>query len=106
MAAPAAPNSSTTSAAGAVPAQRAPEADRTAIRPFEIRVPEGELVQLRLRLAATRWPDQETAPDRSQGVQLTKLQHLASYWGTGYDRRRAEARFNALPQFVTEIDGR
>jgi hypothetical protein len=72
MSAPTAPNPATTTAAGAVPAQRAPEADRTAIRPFEIRVPEEELVQLRLRLAATRWPDRERAL-RGMGTTATLL---------------------------------
>src|SRR5215218_9066227 len=76
-----------------------------AIRPFRVSVPDEELVDLRRRLAATRWPDQETVTDRSQGVRLAKLQELVRYWGGDYDWRKAEAKLNALPQFVTEIDG-
>ncbi len=64
-----------------------------------------ELVDLRKRVAATRWPDKETVTDQSQGVQLAKLQALVRYWGTEYDWRKAEAKLNALPQFVTTIDG-
>jgi pimeloyl-ACP methyl ester carboxylesterase len=75
------------------------------IRPFRVSVPEEQLVDLRRRLAATRWPDQETVADGSQGVRLSKLQELVRYWGTDYDWRKAEAKLNALPQFVTEIDG-
>jgi pimeloyl-ACP methyl ester carboxylesterase len=80
-------------------------ATATAIRPFRAEVPEEELADLRRRLAATRWPDSETVPDQSQGAQLGSLQGLVRYWGTDYDWRRAEAKLNALPQFVTEIDG-
>jgi pimeloyl-ACP methyl ester carboxylesterase len=76
-----------------------------AIRPFRIDVPEEQLVDLRRRIAATRWPDQETVNDGSQGVQLAKFQELVRYWGTGYDWRKAEAKLNALPQFMTTIDG-
>ena len=79
--------------------------ERTAIRPFSVRIPEADLVDLRRRIAATRWPDRETVDDRSQGVQLAKLQELVRYWGTDYDWRKAEAKLNALPQFITEIDG-
>jgi pimeloyl-ACP methyl ester carboxylesterase len=75
------------------------------IRPFHVHVPEGALVDLRRRIAATRWPDKETVADRSQGTQLVKLQELVRYWGTGYDWRAVEARLNALPQFTTNIDG-
>ena len=75
-----------------------------AIRPFRIDVPEEQLVDLRRRIAATRWPDQETVNDGSQGVQLAKFQELVRYWGTGYDWRKAEAKLNALPQFMTTID--
>ena len=103
MSAPTDPNLSTT-VAGAVPTPRA-EADPTAIRPFEVRVPEEDLVSLRRRIAATRWPERETVPDVSQGVQLATMQALARYWGTEYDFRRFETRLNALPQFLTEIDG-
>ena len=76
-----------------------------AIRPFRINVPEEYLVDLRRRIVATRWPDRETVNDQSQGIQLVKLQELVRYWGTGYDWRKAEAKLNALPQFVTSIDG-
>jgi pimeloyl-ACP methyl ester carboxylesterase len=75
------------------------------IRPFHVSVPEEELADLRRRLGATRWPDKETVADRSQGAQLAKMQELVRYWGTDYDWRRAEAKLNALPQFMTEIDG-
>jgi pimeloyl-ACP methyl ester carboxylesterase len=103
MSTPTDPNPSTT-VTGAVPTPRA-EADRTAIRPFEVRVPEEDLVSLRRRIAATRWPERETVTDVSQGVQLATMQALARYWCTEYDFRRFETRLNALPQFVTEIDG-
>jgi pimeloyl-ACP methyl ester carboxylesterase len=75
------------------------------IRPFHIHVPDAALADLRRRIAATRWPDRETVPDRSQGAQLAKLQELVRYWGTDYDWRKAEAKLNALPQFTTNIDG-
>ena len=75
------------------------------IRPFTIEIPEAEIVALRARLAATRWPDKETVADPSQGAQLAKLQELVRYWGTAYDWRKAEAKLNALPQFITRIDG-
>jgi pimeloyl-ACP methyl ester carboxylesterase len=76
-----------------------------AIRPFRIDVPEAELSELRRRIAATRWPDRETVSDQSQGVQLAKIQGLVRYWGDDYDWRKAEVKLNALPQFVTTIDG-
>ena len=75
------------------------------IRPFRINIPEDQLVDLRRRIATTRWPDKETVADQSQGVQLAKLQELVRYWGTDYDWRKAEAKLNALPQFMTTIDG-
>src|SRR5215213_5009654 len=81
----------------------APES--AALRPFRVNVPEEALVDLRQRIAATRWPDRETVNDRSQGVQLAKLQELVRYWGTDHDWRRAEAKLNALPHFITTIDG-
>jgi hypothetical protein len=81
-----------------------PERD-TAIRSFRIEVPEETLADLRQRVTATRWPDRETVPDRSQGVQLAKIKDLARYWATDYDWRTVEAKLNALPQFITEIDG-
>src|SRR5271169_5958898 len=77
----------------------------TEIRPFHVSVPEAELVELRRRIDATRWPDRETVRDESQGVPLEMIRDLARYWATGYDWRKCEARLNALPQFVTEIDG-
>jgi pimeloyl-ACP methyl ester carboxylesterase len=75
------------------------------IRPFKINVPDEALVDLRRRLAATRWPEKETVADESQGVPLATLQELVRYWQTDYDWRKVEARLNALPQFITEIDG-
>jgi pimeloyl-ACP methyl ester carboxylesterase len=75
------------------------------IRPFRVDVPEAELTELRRRINATRWPDRETVADGSQGVQLATIQQLARYWATDYDWRKCEAKLNALPQFVTEIDG-
>ncbi len=76
-----------------------------AVRPFRFNAPEEALVDLRRRIAATRWPDKETVADSSQGVQLATMQELARYWGADYDWRKIEARLNALPQFTTEIDG-
>jgi len=76
-----------------------------AIRPFRIDVPEEAIVDLRRRISATRWPDRETVTDQSQGVQLTTIQELARHWATDYDWRKVEAKLNALPQFITEIDG-
>src|SRR5476649_2950880 len=95
-------------AAGAIglllSARRAVAADN-AIRPFRINVPEEALVDLRQRLVATRWLDRETVTDQSQGVQLATMKNLVRYWSTDYDWRKGEAKLNALPQFVTEIDG-
>jgi pimeloyl-ACP methyl ester carboxylesterase len=85
--------------------QLASAAQDTAIRPFVIHVPDADLDDLRRRLAATRWPDQETVADGSQGAQLARLQPLVRYWGTDYDWRKVEATLNALPQFMTNIDG-
>ena len=73
--------------------------------PFQVEIPNEVLDDLRRRIAATRWPSKELVQDRSQGVQLATIQELARYWTTDYDFGRAEARLNALPQFVTEIDG-
>jgi pimeloyl-ACP methyl ester carboxylesterase len=75
------------------------------IRPFRVEVPEEDLADLRRRIADTRWPDRETVPDRSQGAQLDELRELVRYWGTEYDWRTGEAKLNAWPQFMTEIDG-
>jgi len=74
-----------------------------AIRPFEVSFPESELTELRRRINATRWPEQET--DLSQGVQLATAQKLAHYWANDYDWHKCEARLKALPHFITEIDG-
>ena len=79
--------------------------ERDAVRPFHVRVPQKALAELRQRIAATRWPPRQTVDDRSQGVQLAKIQALVRYWGTSYDWRKAEAKLNALPQFITNIDG-
>jgi pimeloyl-ACP methyl ester carboxylesterase len=79
--------------------------DTTAIRPFHVNVPETELNDLGRRINATKWPEQETVTDASQGVQLATVQALARYWATEYDWRKIEAKLNALPQFITEIDG-
>ena len=76
-----------------------------AIRPFTIETPEAELEALRGRILATRWPDKETVDDLSQGVQLATMQKLARYWATDYDWRKCEARLQALPHFITTIDG-
>jgi pimeloyl-ACP methyl ester carboxylesterase len=77
----------------------------TEIQPFHVEFPDEELAELRRRIAETRWPDKELVTDPSQGVQLAMLQELARYWSDEYDWRRFEAKLNALPQFVTEIDG-
>ena len=92
--------------AGSPPATlpRRAKADK-AIRPFRINVPEEAVIDLRRRVAATRWPDRETVSDQSQGVQLEGFQELVRYWGKGYNWRKGEAKLNALPQFMTEIDG-
>src|ERR1700730_12469362 len=76
-----------------------------AIRPFHVNIPEAELTELRRRIKATRWPERETVADATQGVQLATIQALAQYWETDYDWRKIEASLNALPQFLTEIDG-
>jgi pimeloyl-ACP methyl ester carboxylesterase len=81
------------------------ENNDTVVRPFRVNIPEKELVELRRRIAATRWPTKELVEDRSQGVQLATLKALAHYWAMDYDWRKAEARLNAYPQFVTKIDG-
>jgi pimeloyl-ACP methyl ester carboxylesterase len=76
-----------------------------AIRPFHASVSDVELTELRRRVNATKWPERETVADATQGVQLATTQALARYWGTEYDWRKCEARLNAFPQFITEIDG-
>ena len=80
-------------------------AEGTAVRPFRIRVPKAELVELRRRIMATRWPDKETVGDHSQGVPLAMVRELARYWATDYDWRKCEAKLNAVPQFMTTLDG-
>lgn len=75
------------------------------MRPFQVDVPEAELSELRSRINATRWPERETVADATQGVQLATVRALAHYWATDYDWRKIETRLNALPQFITEIDG-
>jgi pimeloyl-ACP methyl ester carboxylesterase len=94
----------TTTTTGTKQERRATQAvGKDAIRPFTVNIPEAELAELRRRIEATRWPDRETDP--LQGVQLATVQELARYWATEYDWRKVEARLNALPQFITEIDG-
>ena len=82
--------------------RRAGSAD---VREFHISFSDEELADLRRRIESTRWPEQETVGDDSQGVPLTTMQDLAHHWATDYDWRRCEARLNGLPNFVTEIDG-
>jgi pimeloyl-ACP methyl ester carboxylesterase len=81
------------------------QAQDSSIRPFKAQIQQAALDDLRRRVVATRWPDKETVADQSQGVPLAKLQELVRYWGSGYDWRKVEARLNALPQFITTIDG-
>lgn len=81
------------------------QTDLKAIRPFKINVSDKVLSDMRQRVLATRWPDKETVSDQSQGVKLAQIQKLAAYWGKGYDWRKAEAKLNALPQYITNIDG-
>ncbi len=76
-----------------------------AVRPFDVNYPDADLDDLRRRIKATRWPDRETVNDDSQGVPLEMLQGLATYWATDYDWRKCEAKLNALPMFITTIDG-
>ncbi|QHO75270.1 multidrug MFS transporter [Bradyrhizobium sp. CCBAU 051011] len=92
-------------AASLLPSRLMAASSGDVIRPFRINIREEQLVDLRRRILATRWPDQETVNDRSQGVQLAKFQETMRYWATDYDWRKLEARLNALPQFITEIDG-
>src|SRR5689334_21035753 len=81
------------------------QSSEQSIRPFHVNVPETELTELRRRIKATKWPERETVTDASQGVQLATMQALARYWETEYDWRKVETRLNALPNFITEIDG-
>ena len=77
---------------------------KEAIRPFQFRAPQADLDDLHRRIIATKWPEKETVNDQSQGVQLATTQALAKYWTTKYDWRKVEAKLNAVPQFITEID--
>jgi pimeloyl-ACP methyl ester carboxylesterase len=79
--------------------------DPTAIRPLRVHVPESQLIDLRRRIKATRWPERETVTDDSQGVPLAMIQEFARHWSTDYDWRKCETKLNSLPNFVTEIDG-
>src|SRR5258706_2747306 len=85
--------------------ERRGESFGSEIRPFSIHIPDEALSDLRKRITSTRWPDKETVADQSQGAQLSRLEDLVRYWGSGYDWRKAEATLNALPQFMTNIDG-
>lgn len=75
------------------------------IRPFHVSIPEEEIIELRNRINATRWPEKETVLNQDQGVQLATIQELARYWADEYDWRKVEAKINAVPNFITEIDG-
>jgi pimeloyl-ACP methyl ester carboxylesterase len=92
-------------AASPLPSPLAAAPAGAVIRPFRVQIPEEQLVDLHRRIAATRWPDQETVDDGSQGPQVAKFHEVIRYWGTDYDWRKVEARLNALPMFLTEIDG-
>lgn len=94
-----------TGALSLLPQTRRAAAGSDAIHPFLVNTPQGEIDELRRRIAATRWPDPETVDDRSQGIQLAHLQAIVRYWGTEYDWRKAESKLNALPQFITNLDG-
>jgi pimeloyl-ACP methyl ester carboxylesterase len=98
---------SSAQASGSSPAAAKPPAavGDNSIRPYHVTVPEVGLVDLRRRINATKWPERETVTDASQGVQLATTQQLARYWATNYDWRKCQARLNALPQFMTNIDG-
>ena len=85
----------TRTADASLPPQRKQAADKKALRPFHVNVPEAELTDLRRRIKATRWPEKETVADTSQGVPLAPLQDLARYWATDYDWRKCEAKLNA-----------
>jgi pimeloyl-ACP methyl ester carboxylesterase len=91
-------------AVGLLHGRPAAEVADDAIRPFRVDVAEEQLLDLRRRIAATRWPDRETVNDQSQGIPLARLRPLVEYWATSYDWRKAEAKLNALPQFLTKID--
>jgi pimeloyl-ACP methyl ester carboxylesterase len=105
MTQPQAEASSQTVTGGRATAQTKTTVAAEAIRPFRVQFPDEALADLKSRVAATRWPSRETVPDQSQGVQLATLQKLANYWANNYDWRKAEAKLNSYPQFVTNIDG-
>src|SRR5271165_3870720 len=88
-------------AVGLLPAALRAESENADIRTFRVDIPEADLVDLRRRILAARWPERETVADQSQGVQLATMQNLARYWAADYDWRKIEAKLNALPQFVT-----
>src|SRR5271154_2355018 len=96
---------SSSKGAAAAPAKRGAAADDTSIRPFHVSIPDADVADLRRRVAATKWPERELVTDATQGVQLATTQKLAQYWAANYDWRKVEARLNALPQFITTIDG-
>jgi hypothetical protein len=91
--------------AGPRPAEPSPATQDSAVRPFRVGVPDEDLVELRRRIEATRWPERETVDADAQGVPLATMQRLARYWATEHDWHKVEARLNALPQFTTELDG-
>ena len=95
----------TVGATSLLPALPSAADDGSAIIPFRITIPDEQIAELRRRIAATRWPDRETVSDQSQGAKLEELQQLVRYWRSDYDWRKVEARLNALPQFMTTIDG-
>ena len=99
------PSNSFSATAAAIPAKSSTAPDDTSIRPFHVSIPEADVADLRRRVAATKWPERELVSDATQGVQLATTQKLAQYWATNYDWRKVEARMNALPQFITTIDG-
>ena len=92
-------------ASSLIPAQAQTATTSDAIRPFHINVPDADLAELRRRIKATRWPDRETVSDELQGVQLATIRELARHWETDYDWPKCETKLNALPQFMTEVDG-
>ena len=92
-------------AASLLPERAAAATEGGTMRPFQIKFSDEQLVDLRRRIDATKWPERETVADDSQGVRLKTMQELASYWAKDYDWRKCEAKLNALPQFITEIDG-
>ena len=95
----------TTSLSNAVVLEAMPQTATAEIRPFHFNATDEQLADLRRRVAATKWPERETVSDATQGVQLVTMQKLAQYWATDYDWRKCEAKLNAIPEFVTTIDG-